>query len=181
MKYTHETLLDRIAAGEELTYVFFWGHTPGRIDRVGKSCLSQWFERAFVHKAIRYPTAEHWMMAEKARLFEDEKRLQLILRTASAKTVKDFGRSVANFDEETWREQREKIVKNGNYLKFSQHADLRGYLLGTGNRILVEASPYDKVWGIGMKATDDGVEDPANWRGENLLGYALMEVRDRLG
>lgn len=181
MQYNNDALIERRAAGEDLPFVFFYSHTPTRIDRVGKSCLSQWYERAFEHQGIRYPTAEHWMMAEKARLFEDEKRRKLILRTASAKAVKAFGRSIENFDEETWRDNRERIVKNGNYLKFNQHPALRAYLLDTGKRILVEASPYDKIWGIGMKATEDGVEEPANWRGANLLGYALMAVRDRLG
>lgn len=125
-------------------------------------------------------TAEHWMMAEKAKLFGDKAVLEKILNCNSPKEAKSLGRKVKNFDEKIWTENSERIVINGNYLKFKQNKELWEYLNGTCDKILVEASPYDKIWGVGMKNGDTGIENPGNWKGLNLLGYALMEVRDKL-
>ena len=88
---------------------------------------------------------------------------------------------VENFDEETWIAHREAIVLEGSIHKFSQHPDLRTFLLSTGDRVLVEASPVDPIWGIGLAADDPRATDPGKWRGLNLLGFALMKTRDLLG
>ena len=84
------------------------------------------------------------------------------------------------FDEATWVAHRYDIVLAGTLAKFGQHDDLRAYLLGTGERVLVEASPVDRVWGVGLAADDPRAEDPTRWRGLNLLGFALMAARDAL-
>lgn len=180
MKYSNTWLLQQLAENQSFKYIYFWGHTPPKDGSISKSCFSQWFERPFVHEEITYPTAEHWMMAEKARLFKDDEILEKILKATSAAEAKKLGRQVKNWNEKTWIDHRSSIVCNGNYLKFTQHEDLKDFLLQTNDRVLVEASPYDKIWGIGMKAEDPGIEYPGNWKGLNLLGYALMEVRDKI-
>ncbi len=180
MKYSNETLLKRIEAGERLKYIFFWGHRPALDGSINKSCFSQWYESPFEQDGITYPTAEHWMMAEKARLFKDTEILEEIIQARTAAEAKKLGRKVRNFDNAIWNENREEIVIKGNYLKFSQDEKLQDFLLKTGDRILVEASPYDRIWGIGLKADDTRAQYPEKWQGLNLLGYALMEARDQL-
>ena len=96
------------------------------------------------------------------------------------KEIKALGRAVRNFDGKQWDEVKYSLVLTGNYNKFSQNKALRGFLLSTGDRLLVEASPSDRIWGIGLSADDSRIHDPAQWRGENLLGFALMEVRDEI-
>ena len=180
MQYSNQWLLEQIENGLTPKYIFFWGHQPKKDGSIGKTCFSQWFERGFTWKEVNYPTAEHWMMAEKARLFNDLEILEHILRARTAPEAKKLGRKVRGFNVSFWAQHCESIVENGNYLKFTQHEDLKEFLLSTGDRILVEASPYDQIWGIGMKSGDEGIEFPQNWRGKNLLGYALMTVRDKI-
>lgn len=127
-----------------------------------------------------YTSAEQWMMAEKARVFADRPILEKILLTDDPREAKKLGIKVSFFDEDVWRERSYDIVFEGNLLKFSQNRELKEYLISTGEAVLVEASPYDKIWGIGMKWGDEGIENPKNWHGQNLLGFALMEVRDLL-
>jgi predicted NAD-dependent protein-ADP-ribosyltransferase YbiA (DUF1768 family) len=140
------------AAGRQLDLLPFWGHKPTRSGAIGTGCLSQWWPVVFTVEGVSYPSAEHWMMAEKVR----------------------------GFDEHRWAAARYDIVVAGNLAKFGQHRDLRDFLLATGRKVLVEASPYDRIWGIGMAATNPDAACPARWRGPNLLGFALMEVRERL-
>lgn len=120
------------------------------------------------------------MMAQKARLFEDEKIFHQVVSCSSPAETKKLGRLVENFDNLLWDRHKYSLVKQGNYHKFSQHPDLQEYLLNTGDRVLVEASPVDRIWGIGLAKSDENIYNPANWKGENLLGFALMEVRDEL-
>ena len=160
--------------------MFFYGHTPKSPQKVDKACLSQWFSVSFVVDGVTYKTAEHYMMAEKARLFNDHESLQRILESDTPAEAKKLGREIANWDEEKWMAHRFDIVARGNYYKFSQNPALRDFLLKTGDSILVEASPRDKIWGIGMGANTKGIENPMSWRGENLLGFALMEARERI-
>ncbi|GII72929.1 hypothetical protein Sme01_54050 [Sphaerisporangium melleum] len=162
---------------ERIKYVMFWGHRPPRSGGVGAGCLSQWWPAEFVVDGIAYPTAEHFMMAGKARLFGDEETAAAIVAAGHPKQAKDLGRRVRGFDEERWVATRFGLVVRGNLAKFGQHADLREFLLGTGERVLVEASPVDRVWGIGLAADDERAENPEQWQGLNLLGFALMEVR----
>lgn len=171
----------RFDRDERIKYLFFWGHQPSRDDRVGAECLSQWYERPFVVDGVTYPTAEHWMMAEKARLFADGDTLQAILAAKSPGEAKELGRQIRNFDQKTWEAERVGIVKAGNLHKFSQHEDLKAFLLASQARVLVEASPRDQIWGIGLSKDDPAAQNPYQWRGLNLLGFALMEVRDEMG
>ncbi|MCS3530244.1 NADAR family protein [Chryseobacterium sp. JUb7] len=178
MKYTIENTIARFQKKEKLDFLFFWGHTMK--DEITKACFSQWFPFEFKEDGISYKTAEHYMMAGKAKLFNDNEILERILIAETPNQAKSLGRKVKNFDPQRWNEHKYEIVKQGNLLKFSQHEKFREFLLSTNNRILIEASPYDTIWGIGMLETDPRAEDPSQWNGENLLGFALMEVRDEL-
>jgi ribA/ribD-fused uncharacterized protein len=147
---------------------------------VGASCLSQWWPSPFTVEGVTYATAEHWMMAGKARLFRDAEAERRALAAGHPARAKKAGRLVRGFDEDLWARERFRIVVEGSVHKFAAHPELREFLLGTGERVLVEASPVDRVWGIGLAADDEAAADPERWRGANLLGFALMEARDRL-
>lgn len=177
---TRELLSDAINQGNQFKYLFFWGHQPSADGSVTASCLSQWWVAPFEHEGCRYPTAEHYMMAGKARLFGDDEMLARILDSAHPHEAKKLGRKVRGFTQEAWLEHRSRIVIEGNLAKFRAHDDLRAWLLGTGDRVLVEASPVDRIWGIGLKGENPRALDPSQWRGHNLLGFALMSVRDQL-
>ncbi len=171
-----EELAAYVAAGHKVKYVFFWGHQRSKTN-ITASCFSQWYTAPFVVDGQSYPTAEHFMMVEKARLFNDWDTLDKILVAKSPGEAKSRGRDVRNFDEQIWIERRFDIVIAANKLKFSQNPKLLTFLLNTGQRVLVEASPVDRIWGIGLDAKNPNVENPRLWRGLNLLGFALMEVR----
>lgn len=120
------------------------------------------------------------MMAQKAILFEDHESARQIMSIADPKAIKALGRGVSGFDGEIWDRHKYNIVLEGLAMKFKQDPALARYLLGTGNAVLVEASPYDKVWGIGLAESSANASKPARWEGKNLLGFALMEVRENL-
>ena len=178
--YNLQWLLNRVGQEENIKYLLFWGHTLSKDGSVTKSCFSQWWESTFEVDKVRYATAEHWMMAKKAELFEDEEMLGKILAAKSPAEAKKLGRKVRGFDPKVWGENCFDIVCEGNFYKFSQHPDLKVFLLNTKDRVLVEASPVDRIWGIGMAQNHEHAENPWFWKGSNLLGFALMEVRDRL-
>ena len=180
MSYSIVWLLAEIERVHLVKYLFFWGHQPSKDGTITKTCLSQWFPAAFEIAGETYATAEHWMMAEKARLFNNADIRQRIIAVRHPDEAKRLGRQVRDFDPQVWDEQKYELVKTGNYQKFSQNLLLKDYLLTTGDRVLVEASPVDTIWGIGLAADHADAQDPARWRGENLLGFALMEVRDQL-
>lgn len=177
---SREALVRAVHAGARIKYLHFWGHRPRPDGRVGASCLSQWWPSPFVVDDVRYATAEHWMMAGKARLFGDAEAERRVLAARSPAQAKKEGRLVRGFDEAVWARERFGIVVEGSVHKFTAHADLREFLLNTGDRVLVEASPVDRVWGIGLAADDEAATRPDSWRGPNLLGFALMEARRRL-
>lgn len=178
--WTREALAVRVAAGEKVDFLFFWGHTPRREGIVDASCLSQWYPAAFEVDGVRYPTAEHFMMAGKARLFRDAEACTRILRARTPAEAKAIGREVQDYEDDAWEKARASVVVRGNVAKFGQHTPLREFLRRTGKRVLVEASPRDTVWGIGLAASNPDARDPAKWRGRNLLGFALMEARAAL-
>ena len=120
------------------------------------------------------------MMHGKAVLFDDKDTAAAILDAPHPREQKALGRKVHPFDAKVWERERERIVKDGNRAKFTQNEELLTQLLDTKGTTLVEASPYDKIWGIGLGANDPRAQDPKQWRGKNLLGKVLTELRDEL-
>ena len=177
---SHESLLRAVKRGFRPEYLFFWGHKPLPNGEIGESCLSQWWPASFSVDGVIYKTAEHFMMAEKARIFGDGETRARILAADTPKEAKELGRKVRNFDTSAWAEVRSQVVEAGNLAKFSQNRELGEYLRATGDKVLVEASPVDLIWGIGFAADDEQARNPEQWRGLNLLGFALMAVRHTL-
>ncbi len=163
-----------------MKFLFFWGHQPERDGGTGKGCLSQWWPCTFTADGQEFASAEHYMMWRKALLFGDTAVAARVLAARTPAEAKALGRVVPGFSSDVWESARLDIVVDGNLAKFGQDAALRTYLLSTGSGVLVEASPQDRVWGIGLAASDPRAADPAQWLGLNLLGEALMEVRSRL-
>lgn len=177
---SRESLVREVRSGARIKYLHFWGHRPRPDGRIGASCLSQWWPSPFVVDDVVYATAEHWMMAAKARLFEDPEAERRALAAGSPAQAKKEGRLVRGFDDATWERERFRIVVEGSVHKFASDPALSAFLLGTHSRVLVEASPLDRVWGIGLAADDEAAMNPERWRGLNLLGFALMQARERL-
>jgi ribA/ribD-fused uncharacterized protein len=146
----------RSGRGQRVKYLHFWGHRARADGQVGAGCLSQWWPSPFTVDGVEYRTAEHWMMARKARLFGDERAERLALDAPNPALAKKAGRLVRGFDEAVWERERFGIVVEGSVGKFASDGELRAFLLGTGERVLVEASPVDRVWGIGLAATMSG-------------------------
>ncbi|MFE6390141.1 NADAR family protein [Nocardiopsis dassonvillei] len=174
------TVEELVASAGGAKYLCFWGHQPPASGGVSASCLSQWWPADFTVEGVGYRTAEHYMMAAKARLFDDAEAEERILAAGHPRDAKVIGRQVRGFEEREWEAARFGIVVEGGLGKFGQNPELREFLLGTGRRVLVEASPRDRVWGIGLGAKNDDARVPERWRGLNLLGFALMETRARL-
>lgn len=147
-------------------YVLFWGQWP-----------SNWMPSPFAIDGVTYTCVEQWMMAEKARLFGDEYRLQQIMATADPEAQKSHGKLVTPYDDARWAAVRYDVVLRGTIEKYRQNPDLLKLLLATGDLHFVEASPYDQIWGIGLRASDPNATKPSKWRGTNLLGKALNEAR----
>lgn len=145
-----------------------------------RGVLSQWHRSPFVCKGVHFPTCEHFMMFNKAVLFQDMETAAKILDTPHPREAKELGRRVRNFNQTTWEMARQGFVISGNYLKFNMHTSMREVLLSTEGTLLVEANQYDSIWGIGMSIDDPAIEDRRNWRGENLLGWCLTQVRETL-
>lgn len=177
---TVEALRERVREGASFEYVLFYGHTE-KGDRVSRACFSQWYPIDFEVDGVRYASAEHYMMAGKARLFEDPEMLAAILDAPGPDEAKRLGRRVRGFDQAAWAAARFDIVVAGNVAKFGQNPALREVLLATGDAVLVEAAPRDRIWGIGMGRNNPNATDPLRWRGSNLLGFALMAARGQFG
>ncbi|MCT4591170.1 MAG: NADAR family protein [Carboxylicivirga sp.] len=180
MKYNIYKTIKEFQAGTKQKFLFFWGHQKQRNGEISQSCMSQWWPADFEIEGVRYKSSEHFMMAEKARLFDDLATREKIIQSKSPGEAKQLGRGVIGFKEDVWLQQRYEIVKCGNFEKFGQNKDLAAFLLSTKNRILVEASSVDTIWGIGLSKESEHCKNPLMWRGLNLLGFALMEVRDEL-
>ncbi|CAB1119198.1 unnamed protein product [Ectocarpus sp. CCAP 1310/34] len=144
------------------------------------SPFSQWAPSTFTVDGVAYSCAEQFFAAEKARLFGDRCALQNITRVSDPALHKNFGREVRGFDQSLWEQECENVVLTGSYAKLSQNSELRSHLLGSDDKILAEASPSDRVWGIGLQADHPDAGCTSRWRGLNLLGTALQNVRSLL-
>lgn len=180
MMFNKDTVLKDMEDNKKFNFLLFYGHHAKDPNVIDKSCFSQWWPCNFVVDGVTYNCAEQFMMAEKARVFKDTIIRNKILTLNEAKKIKALGRQVKNFDATVWKKEAFDVVVRGNLAKFEQNADLLAFLKGTGDDVLVEASPYDKIWGIGMDKNNIYAINPLQWNGENLLGFALMEVRYKL-
>lgn len=178
-KYDTDWLVNKYENGTRLKYIYFWGNTQHGAE-VTKTCFSQWYNSPFIVNGITYNTAEHWMMAKKATLFNNNDLAEKIILCTKPAEAKELGRQVRGFNTQVWDDNKYNIVLTGSIHKFNQNPDLGNFLLNTDNRILVEASPMDCIWGIGMAHDNKDIENLYLWKGQNLLGFALMEARDFL-
>jgi ribA/ribD-fused uncharacterized protein len=153
--------------------------TPEIVTPFYSGVFSQWSRSPFTLDGHTFQNAEQWMMWNKAQLFEDEKTAAAILATNNPKQIKAWGRKVTPFDEVLWAQHREDIVFKGNLAKFSQNKTLWEQLNKTQGT-LVECSPTDLIWGVGLKLNDPRVQYRSKWRGKNLLGLILTRVRAQL-
>ena len=141
---------------------------------------SNWHPSRFVLNGREYANAEQYMMAEKARLFGDTEVAEKVMATTDPGRMKALGRQVRGFVEARWVAERDRVMYDACLAKFSQNPALKAKLLATGERLIVEASPLDRIWGIGLAENDPRAEDQSQWQGLNLLGVALMRVRETL-
>ena len=142
--------------------------------------LSNWFLSDFEYDSVRYSSMEQYMMYQKAILFADLETAEQILGTKDVAVIKSLGRSIKNYEDWTWNGLRQLIVYRGLLEKFGQTSELKKLLLDTGSSILAECAVKDRIWGIGLSMEDERRLNPQEWRGQNLLGYALMDVREQL-
>jgi len=142
--------------------------------------LSNWYVSEFKIDSIKFSSMEQYMMYKKAIVFNDTKIAKEILETTDVSKIKALGRKFSNYDDTYWNGVRQIIIYKGLLEKFSQNKDLKKRLLNTGNDILAECAVQDKIWGIGLSMKDVNRWDMEKWRGENLLGFALMMVREEL-
>ncbi|QDS75271.1 hypothetical protein FKW77_000936 [Venturia effusa] len=164
-----------MASNDGLEPVWFWNPEQEN------GYLSQWTQSPWEHEGVTYHTAEMWMMIQKAKLFGDEEIAAEMASTSDPAKHKSLGRKARDFDRAKWNENKLRIVEEGTWFKFTASknaAELKKQLLETGEREIVEASPFDKIWGIGFGA-ENAEANRAKW-GENLLGIALMNVRKRI-
>lgn len=185
--------IDQVTEDNLLNYHYFhfWGHNKKEGSKDTKACLSQWYAAGFELEGVKYETAEHFMMAQKALLFDNKDIFEQIIADSNPARVKVLGRQVTGFDEDKWAQKRFDIVLQGNVAKFSQNPALKEFLLRgclatipeehrDKHIIFVEASPFDKIWGIGLAESDVRAHNPLQWMGKNLLGFVLTRVRQIL-
>jgi len=153
-------------------FTFFWGG-PSPFGQ-----FSQWALYDVIIDNIKYNCSEQYMMAEKARLFGDTEMLARIMATLDPREQKALGKQVRGFDKARWELYAKDIVYKASVAKYSQHPELRRTLLSTVGTTIVEASPEDKIWGIGLRKDDRRALDRATWLGTNWLGETLTRVRD---
>lgn len=142
--------------------------------------LSNWYPSSFTVNNVNFSSMEQYMMYKKAVCFGDKDTADKIFATDDVAKIKALGRLVANYNENYWNGVRQIVVFEGLLAKFSQNEDLNKQLKTTENCILAECAVKDKIWGIGLSMKDPGRFEVNKWNGQNLLGYALMMVRERL-
>jgi ribA/ribD-fused uncharacterized protein len=149
------------------TFKFFWGGT-----------FSQWAPSKFIIDGVEFNTCEQYMMYKKALMFSDYESAKKIMESSNPRDQKAFGRQVKNFKDDVWVKYCRKIVYDANVAKFTQNPKMFDELIATGEDTLVEASPYDKRWGIGLSADNPFAQDRSTWDGLNWLGEAIQQVRE---
>ena len=154
---------------EDTDMILFWN-----------GIFSNWYPASFVIEGVEYNCVEQYMMAEKARFFNDTEIEQKIMEARLPGNQKGLGRKVQNFDADAWMAVCREKVLPGIIAKFKSHPSLKKLLLQTGDKIIAEASPVDKIWGIGLAPDDTKAQDQANWDGLNILGELTMEARRQL-
>ena len=164
--YKFNEIIDKQIPSTE--FHFFWSNS---------SPFSQWHKSEFELNGITYYSAEQFMMTKKAELFNDEEIKNKILSTNNVRKQKELGRQIKNFNESIWNENKIKIVYIGNKLKFTQNQNLKSELMNTNDKLIVEASPNDKIWGIGLHEEDPNSLNQNEWKGQNLLGNILTILR----
>ena len=142
--------------------------------------LSNWYHSPFTINGICYDSIEQYMMYQKALTFNDVETAEKILKTKNFREVKNLGRQVKNYNDTIWNGIRQIVVYEGLLAKFSQNEDIKNQLLTTGNEVLVECSATDKIWAISLTIDNVDSKDMTKWKGQNLLGFSLMKVRDKL-
>jgi len=147
-------------------FTFFWG-----------GVFSNWYQATIIVDGVEYKCVEQYMMSEKAKLFKDFDSYEKIMQADHPREQKRLGRKVKGFDVAQWDKVSRNIVYIGCYVKFL-HPHLKEKLLATEGTTLVEASPYDKIWGIGLDVYNPLILDRATWKGLNWLGEVLTKVRE---
>lgn len=155
-------------------FVFFWGTKPPQ------GVFSNWYKKPFVHDGILFNCSEQYMMYAKAVVFGDEETSAKILNTYDPREQKALGRLVKNFDAAKWDIVCQDVMVPALVSKFEQDPYALEVIMSTGNAIIVEASPFDTIWGIGLSADHPDAQTPTKWRGKNYLGNVLMRARDEL-
>ena len=150
-------------------FCFFWGEHP-----------SQWYPSPMVIYEVEYLCCEQYMMHQKALLFGDTEIAKQVMETRHPADQKKLGRQIKNFDKNEWDKVNLQIVYKGNYAKYTQNEELKQLLINTGDRLIVEASPEDRIWGIGLHENDPNVDNPMLWKGQNLLGWAITLVKQEI-
>ena len=149
-------------------------------EREVNGIFSQWYVANMTIDGRKFFCCEQYMMWSKAILFNDSIVAEKIMQAKTPMEIKKLGREVSNFKQDIWDKNKLEIVIKANYHKFTQNSNLLNQLLATGDKVLVEASPWDKIWGVGLDVNDPDVYNTDKWKGQNLLGRALMTVRDQL-
>lgn len=165
--------------GQTISMLCFWRNATNP-DQGDRQCFSMWFPSELIVDGVRYRSLEQYVMSQKALMFGDQEIYHQIMASEHTGDFKALGRKVRNFEEKKWDARKFQIAVTGNAAKFSQNPELKACLLDTGDQILVEASPYDGIWGVKLGIEDPEIQNPNNWQGQNLLGFALMEARDIL-
>lgn len=169
VRKSSEEIMSRAKAKSDEKFTFFWNGT-----------FSQWVESPFEIDGVKFNTAEQYMMYKKALLFNDFNKASQIMKTKKPNEQKQFGREVKNFDKVLWESNCKKFVYDASRAKYTQNPKMLTELLATKGTTLVEASPYDKIWGIGLAKHDSRVNSRSTWLGTNWLGEILTKVREEL-
>jgi len=174
-----QQLIDSLAQGNKFDFVFFGGE--GLAQQVdARRCFSQWYMADFEVDGHRFVNSAHYVMAAKAKLFGDDEAYHKLLAVSSTDDIQTLGRSIQGFNEQLWLDNRMSIVETSVEQKFAQNPILMAFLKDSADKVIAEANPVDKIWATGVAEDDANATNPAEWRGDSLLGFVIMAVRSRL-